>query len=544
MKLKKVLLSALSLALVAAVSIGGTLAYLTGEDSDVNVMTMGNVKIAQHEYERATNEDGTYKTDTIDNQTSYVLEAFKQGKVLLPIVGDPSLPGNSAEYAGYDAIPVRMSQVDSYGGMDVFAGKNAQDKFVTVENTGKTDAYVRTLVAIEVGTASPELIGISYHKTWTVNNIGVVEIDGNKYFIKEFVYNGAQLSDGSWRHENGILPAEDTSYPSLSQVYIKSAATNEDCEKLDGNGNGTLDIIVISQAVQAAGFSDAQTALDTAFGTSAAKAAEWFGGVKMLQYAEAVGEKDQVLGEDAEKILDALENGDDLLVDEDMDILAFNTNNVDAQGATATLNGVGPDAYGYLSFRPDAGEDVTVSNLNVTGSGFVEVGHVGMGGGNYTVNNLKIKDLASTLANSDKGFTLSCAFMHFGTATLNDCVMTGATTIRDGATPVDLGCGNNTTTVINGGEYGTVYCWSNSVVTINGAEVDTLWVAPNQGSVTVKAGTSVKTINIAYGNIDAYVAQKHLVKLVIEDGANVGAIVFRGNTYTVDAWNAFVANFK
>ena len=54
-KLKKFLLSTLSLALVAVLSVAGTLAYLTSEDSDVNVMTMGNVKIAQHEYERAEN---------------------------------------------------------------------------------------------------------------------------------------------------------------------------------------------------------------------------------------------------------------------------------------------------------------------------------------------------------------------------------------------------------------------------------------------------------------------------------------------------------
>ena len=37
--------------LVVAIAIGGTVAYLTSEDSDVNVMTMGNVKIVQNEYE-------------------------------------------------------------------------------------------------------------------------------------------------------------------------------------------------------------------------------------------------------------------------------------------------------------------------------------------------------------------------------------------------------------------------------------------------------------------------------------------------------------
>ena len=35
--------------------------------------------------------------------------------------------------------------------MEVFVNKNAVDKFVTVENIGKTDAYVRTIIAFESG---------------------------------------------------------------------------------------------------------------------------------------------------------------------------------------------------------------------------------------------------------------------------------------------------------------------------------------------------------------------------------------------------------
>ena len=276
MKLKNILLSGLSIVLVAALAIGGTVAYLQDDDSDVNVMTLGNVSIAQHEYERKVDTDGNYTTATIDGVTSYELKDFTQGKDLLPIVGDPSTGA-----AGWDNTVVRMTQVDSYGSMQVFAGKNAQDKFVTVENTGKTDAYIRTIVAIEIGSTDGSLIGTSYHQTWTSNKIGTITVDGNKYMVIEYAYVGGELSDGSWRHKGGVLPAGDTSYPNLSQVYLKSVATNEDMEKLDGNNNGTLDILVLSQAVQAEGFADAKTALDTAFGKSTDKAAEWFGGTSI-----------------------------------------------------------------------------------------------------------------------------------------------------------------------------------------------------------------------------------------------------------------------
>ncbi len=553
MKLKNILITAASCALTAAIAVGGTLAYLTSTDSDVNVMTNGNVKIAQHEYQRKTDGDGNYVTKEIDGQTSYVLEDFEQGKDLLPIVGDPSLPGNDSGYAGYDSIPVRMSQVDSYGGMDVFAGKNAQDKFVTVENTGESGAFIRTLVAIECGSTNGALVGSSYHKTWTKNSIGIITIDNNNYYLTEYVYAGAQLSDGSWRHENGVLPAGDTSYPNLSQVYIKSEATNEDMVALDGNNNDTLDILVLSQAVQTEGFANAEEALNAGFpkGANNKNIATWFSGMGDVQFVEAGEKKAQVLGEDAAEMLDSLEEGNDLIVDKDMDLLGFDTNKVDANGANVTLNGVGPEAYGYLAFLPDAGEDVTVSNLNVTGSGFVEVGHYGMGGGNYELNNVKIENLGATLKNGNKGYNLACAFMANGDVVLNDCVFTGTTAVQDGAMAVDLACGqawtgykddndNKVSTTVNDGEFGTVYCWEHSIATFDGADIDTLYVAPIRGAVTIKAGTHIGTLNVDYGTSQSHATAANLAKLVIEEGSIVDSIVYSGNTYTVEAWNAYV----
>lgn len=277
--MKKIIGKIVTLLLVVTLGVSagvaGTLAYLQDEDSDVNVMTLGNVHIAQHEYQRELNVDGTYKTDTIDNVTSYVLEEFEQNKPLYPIVGDPSTGD-----AGWDETIVRMTQVDSYGYMQVFAGNNAQDKFVVVENTGNSDAYVRTFVAVEVGEADPSLVGTSYHSTWKKNELGLIEVDGNKYYVYEYVYLGGQLSNGSWRHENGVLPANDRTYPNLSQVYLKSIATNEDMEKLDGNKNGTLDIIVLSQAIQAEGFANAVAAFDAGFpiGDNNINLASWLGG--------------------------------------------------------------------------------------------------------------------------------------------------------------------------------------------------------------------------------------------------------------------------
>lgn len=265
---KRNLLSVISLGLVASVAIAGTAAYLTDTDEDKNVMTLGKVEIDQKEYERVQDADGNYTTSTIDGKTSYELKLFDdetKEKPLLPVVGDP----NKGE-AGWDATTVRMTQVGSYGGMQVFDSNNVQDKFVTVTNTGASDAYVRTLVAFEYGEADPNLdprlVRMSNHITWKSRSIGIVKVNGENYDLYEFEYLGGELSDGSWRHKGGLLPAGETSYPNLSQVYLGSEATNEDVDALDANDDGKLNILVFSQAVQAAGFDDAKTALDKAFG--------------------------------------------------------------------------------------------------------------------------------------------------------------------------------------------------------------------------------------------------------------------------------------
>ena len=254
--------------------------------------------------------------------------------------------------------------------------------------------------------------------------------------------------------------------------------------------------------------------------------------------------------------LNAVTNGENVFLATDIDIVNTDANNqmfIEATGElnfngignTISVSGSNPSEgnHNYVSFLPPAGTSAKVENVTVTGEGFVEVGDYFQGGGSYTVNNVTVKDLVSTLANGDKGFTLACGFAHYGNATLNDCVMTGTTNMIDGAMPVDLGCVNGTTTVINRGEYGTIYCWSNAIVTIDGAEVDTLYVSPINGSVTVKAGTAIEKLVVDYGTSAGNVTQARLQKLVIEEGATVNEIVYAGNSYTVETWNAFVAAF-
>ena len=276
-KLKKVLLMCTAYVLVAALAIGGTIAYLQDDDSDVNVMTLGNVSIAQHEYERVVDANGDYVVDS--SVGGYKLQPFTQDKPLYPA----TIPTTSAAWT-YESTNAMFEQVGANGGgMQVFVEPNAVDKFVFVENTGKTDAYVRTLIAFESGSLSAEewdeVVCTSYHFSWgDPVVIGSITVENNNYVVLEYTYKGRP--DKGF-HENGILPAGEVTQCSLGQVYMRSTATNEDCEAIDGNKDGKYDILVLSQAVQAAGFADAKTALDTAFGKSSEKAAEWFGCVSV-----------------------------------------------------------------------------------------------------------------------------------------------------------------------------------------------------------------------------------------------------------------------
>lgn len=372
--MKKILLTGISMIVVAALAVGLTVAYLQHDDGDVNVMTLGNVKIAQHEYERVVDANGNYATDTIGNVTSYVLQDFTQAKPLYPAteIDANGLPYNYGA-GDYDSTRVKMSQVGSQGSMDVFVNKNAQDKFVTVENTGKTDAYVRTIIAMEIGslteTRFDEVIKTSSFMTaqgvWKVTDIGIVEIGGNNYYIIEYVYNGAKALGGV--HENGVLPAGDTTYPSLAQVYMTGSATNEDCEKIDGNKNGTYEILVFSQAVQATGFDNAETALDAAFGDITTTNHPWSDKAPSIP----------VLADDADGLVEALENGKDVILTDDVKIdpagmsnaygtTGINVKNgqtIDGKGNTLDIKGAGGTW--------DSGINTTgglIKNLTVTGS--------------------------------------------------------------------------------------------------------------------------------------------------------------------------------
>ncbi len=256
--MKKKIIAICLVAVMAAVAIAGaSLAYFTDTDEATNVFTVGGVQIKLHEQQRDGEGD---------------LEDFEDEKILLPVVG-------SAQGAK-----------DKYG---LPTAENYVDKIVTVENTGKSDAYVRVLVAVPADlegpanepsknilhwnygnkfradgqydtTANPQPSNADYStKCVYKDEKTTVEIDGIVYNIYSFTYTDVL--------EHG----KTTEYASLVGFYLDKDVDNRYDE--DGNivytkGGEDLaydlsqgvKIPVFAQAVQAAGFESAEAAFTAA----------------------------------------------------------------------------------------------------------------------------------------------------------------------------------------------------------------------------------------------------------------------------------------
>ena len=252
--MKKVIAWLLVLALTAAVSIGATLAYLTDTDEDVNVMTLGKVKIDQLEYERI--DDETQNEDA-------EVQSFHDNKPLLPAVTKDDFdytPGDT--YVDWEQI-----------GKDGYTSKiwdpakinNEVDKMVFVKNKGDYDAYVRSVFAFEAGNYETleqfrKMVHLNLNDTdwsweWTETPVTIGE---STYFVATATYNKV------------LAPGALTEI-SLSQIALDKTATNEDVEAF----GDTYQVLVKSQGIQSQGFTDADTALNEGFGEITTTSVPW-----------------------------------------------------------------------------------------------------------------------------------------------------------------------------------------------------------------------------------------------------------------------------
>lgn len=221
-----------------------------------------------------------------------------------------------------------------------------------------------------------------------------------------------------------------------------------------------------------------------------------------------------------------------------------------------------------MQFASTSGQMITMENTYFTGNIWViELGEYRKGGYvnyNNTLNNVVLKDLSVSAHIDCHEWYFSPAVIAYGNTVLNNCTMTGTTTVAtthyDGKEydfiPVDLGVRNESDAVVNGGTYGTVFAWTHAVVTLNNTSIGTLYCgtcdSTNHSQMTINAGTTIDKViccepRCPYGNKEystrmiirkgAKIGSLQLVStdvefLLIEEGAEVGPITCEGVEYT------------
>ena len=258
--MKKVIAWLLVLSLTAAISIGATLAYLTDTDEDVNVMTLGKVKIDQLEYERV---------DVESKDEDAEVRKFRDDKPMYPAVIDKEKFNWTAgdSYVDWEQIGKEDYTSSIWNPEQI---NNEVDKMVFVKNKGTYDAYVRTVFAFEAGQYESldeflKAVHMNRNETdwswdWNTTPVAIPNKDGTvttNYFIATATYNKA------------VQPGELTEI-SLAQLALDPAVTNEDLKAF----GDTYQVLVKSQAIQADGFENEllskqeliKSALDEGFG--------------------------------------------------------------------------------------------------------------------------------------------------------------------------------------------------------------------------------------------------------------------------------------
>ncbi len=249
MNKKKILVLAVSVALIAILAIGGSLAYFTDTDEATNTFTAGGVAIDLIEKERDGNGG---------------LKEFTQGQVLMPIVGSA------------------QGEKDDLGQP---VAENYIDKIVTIKNTSKSAAWVRAYFAIpsalddgyETFNAGANILHFNFGNKNGASTYGVQWNwqHGNSWNYFETTIDGVTYNV-YYADYYQPLPAGETTEQFISGVYLDSNVDMKDGVYVDNRFptadlsilKGTVKCPVKAVAVQAAGFDNAAAAIDAAFGAN------------------------------------------------------------------------------------------------------------------------------------------------------------------------------------------------------------------------------------------------------------------------------------
>ena len=340
--MKKILALVACLSLVASLAIGGSIAYLTDRDSEANVFTIGNVEID-------------------------LTESFGQGATLIPGVNIEKKP-----------VITNTGDNDAWVWME-FAIPSALDNYVQGTEQGSNENVIHwnPLGATAEGYVTEERVtkaiadghlpeGITAQEindnkmTWNVfNSLGEgknayqKEINGVQYNVYVLLYNKA-------------LEKDETTLPGIFKVFLDAQVDidpNGDwykvnagvAKKLDWNTstNGDPVIYVSAYGIQTEGFADVNAAYEAY-------------GVQWGNNGSEYGDPTRTVVANADALVEALEDGEDVVFTNDLKINPANMSNAYGTTGINVKNGQTIDGNGHTLDIKGAG-GTWDSGINTTG---------------------------------------------------------------------------------------------------------------------------------------------------------------------------------
>ena len=253
---KKLTLVVTCVVLVAAMVIGGTLAYFTDTDKATNTFTVGNVKIELLESSLHRSNAGVEngKTSTSELWSDATKEGVTTEKQI-PYFTEPTYFTDEqikANAKTYTCDEVKLNPGESY------------HKMPYVVNTGKNDAYIRIRVMFPADLDTAILNSSMYTTTATTSgeftfsydNSGNVTRKVNEKEVKFNVYTFTRVAP--------LEPNQMTTWNVWGTVHMDTDVTNEEIESLFGESkayaDGTFPVLVEADAIQANTFANATEA--------------------------------------------------------------------------------------------------------------------------------------------------------------------------------------------------------------------------------------------------------------------------------------------
>lgn len=265
---KKLTLVVTCIVLVAAMVIGGTLAYFTDTDSAKNTFTVGNVKIdlLESQYHRVNAGRGNATGATEPLQGGYLWAAN------VDMQGTPeNTPNYTTSGETWNGLYFSDAQIEADAAtykdgyfeehsQKMVPGANVR-KNPYVKNTGANDAYIRIRTLIPVSLFDVIDNGPSYWTSTAMNEGQVTSNAVNTYntsgatAVKQVERNGIKYYEYDFTFVKAVKPGELTFWNVWGNIAINKDATAEDLANVE-----SFDVIFEADAIQADGFADAAAA--------------------------------------------------------------------------------------------------------------------------------------------------------------------------------------------------------------------------------------------------------------------------------------------